>query len=73
LKISVKVKAGAKQERVQKLSPQEYNLWVKAPAKQGLANQAVIALLSGYLSTPKSCITILKGRSCARKIIEIML
>jgi len=71
MRIAVKVKPGAKQEKVEKISETEFCVWVRAQAKEGKANQAVIESLRKYFSIPKSRITILKGHSSKHKLIEI--
>lgn len=71
MKISVKVKPNSKVEKAEKVSENKFILWVKAPAKEGKANEAAIKLLSEYFGIPKSNISILKGRSSRNKIIDI--
>lgn len=71
MKISVKVKPNAKVEKAQKLGNDEFILWVKAPAKEGRANEAAIRLLSEYLSVPKTRISILKGHKSKNKLIGL--
>lgn len=50
----------------------EILLWVKAPAREGRANKAVVELLSRYLGVPKSRITVLKGHTARNKIIDVI-
>ena len=70
MKIAVHVKANARKEKVEKLGDAEFSVWVKAQAKEGRANLAVIEALSAYLSIPKSRITILRGHAAKHKLIE---
>ena len=72
MKISVKVKPNSKAEKIEKAGEGEFTLCVKAPAKEGRANQAVTKLLSEYFNIPKSKITILKGHISKNKIIELL-
>ncbi|PIP19324.1 MAG: hypothetical protein COX41_03460 [Candidatus Omnitrophica bacterium CG23_combo_of_CG06-09_8_20_14_all_41_10] len=72
MKIFVKVKPSSKVERVTKVSENEFILSVKAPAKEGRANEALVRLLSEYFDMPKSRITILKGLTSRDKIIELL-
>lgn len=69
--LSVSVKPRARQEKVDKLSEAEYVVWVRAPAHEGRANEAVIALLAKHLAVPKSSLRIVRGEKTRRKIIEI--
>ncbi|HEV8341366.1 MAG TPA: DUF167 domain-containing protein [Candidatus Binatia bacterium] len=71
MKIWVSVKPRAKREEVKKISEGEYIASVHAPASEGKANQALIELLAGYFSVPKSSVTIIRGESSRRKLIEI--
>jgi hypothetical protein len=71
VKIWVSVKPRAKREEVKKISEGEYIASVHAPASEGKANQALIELLAGYFSVPKSSVTIIRGESSRRKLIEI--
>jgi len=71
MKIWVTVKPQAKREAVNKLANGEYSVSVRAPAREGKANQAVIELLAGHFSVPKSSVKILRGQTARRKLIEI--
>ncbi|MCX5696418.1 MAG: DUF167 domain-containing protein [Candidatus Omnitrophica bacterium] len=72
MKISAKVKAGAREDKVDRIDQGNLRISVKAQAKEGKANQAVIRLLSCYFDIPKSRITILKGHTSKNKILEII-
>ncbi|MCM8790217.1 MAG: DUF167 domain-containing protein [Candidatus Omnitrophica bacterium] len=67
----MKVKPNSKAEVVEKISDNEFVVRVNAPAKEGRANEAVIAALSGYFGIPKSRIRIAKGHASRIKIIEL--
>lgn len=71
MKIFVKVKPNSKKERIEKVSEYEFVLWVKPPARENLANEAVIKALSGYFDTAKSNISIIRGFKAAVKTVEI--
>ncbi len=49
----------------------DFKVWVKEPAKEGKANQAVIKALAKYFSVPKSSVNIVSGAGGKQKIIEI--
>jgi len=72
MRISVKVKPNSKKEEIKKLTDNEFVLWVKEPAKENRANQAVIRLLSEYFNVPKSNISIIRGETSKNKIIQIL-
>lgn len=71
MKISVQVKAGSKNEKIEKIDRVNYKIWVKAPAKEGKANLAIIKILAKHLGTAKSGIVIVSGHKAKKKIIEI--
>ena len=59
-------------EKVEKINENEFILQVKAPPKEGRANQEVIELLSEYFHVSKSRIKIIKGHKSKNKIMEIL-
>lgn len=71
MKISVKVKARARQEKVEKVSQAQYKVWVKAAAEKGKANEAVIEAMAGHLDKPKSRFRIISGQTSSQKIVEV--
>ena len=73
MKISVKVKPNSKQESVEKVGENSFVLRIKAPAREGKANKAVIKLFSEYFGIPKRAVSILKGVQSRNKIIEILI
>lgn len=70
--IRVKVKPQSSQSRVEKVSGNEYRVWVHASPEKGKANRAVIELLSKYLNIPKSRLKIKKGETNRLKFLEIL-
>jgi uncharacterized protein YggU (UPF0235/DUF167 family) len=68
--IKVKVKPGAKEERVEKISDDEYCIDVKEPAEDSKANAKVIKLLSRELGASWRKIKI-KNPASREKIVEI--
>lgn len=71
MKISVKVKPGAREYKVEKVDGNNYNVWVKERPEKGKANEAVIRVLAGYFKVPKSNVVVVTGFSSKRKIVEI--
>jgi len=73
MKILVQVKAGAKVEKVEIVNKfHNYKVWVKAPAKEGKANEAVVKVLAKHFKVPKSSIEILSGFKYKKKVIQII-
>lgn len=46
-------------------------LWVRAPATEGKANQAAAELLAAHLGVPKSAVRLIGGATSRRKRFEI--
>jgi hypothetical protein len=66
MRISIIIKANAKQDKVE--LPK---VLVKAPAREGKANEAVIKLLAEHFKVRKSNVKIIRGLKSKNKIIEI--
>lgn len=71
MKIIVKAKPGAKQDKIEKIDESNYTVWVKAPAKDGKANKEIIKLLSEYFNTSSIYVEIVSGHMARTKIIKI--
>lgn len=85
MKILVKVRPSAKKELVERVGQPTlnfngekkeeidfYRIWVKEPAVDGRANEAVIQALSEYLKIPKSLIKLKSGQTSRQKVFEIL-
>lgn len=70
-RISVTVKPQAKNEEVRKIAEGEYIALLRAPAREGKANEAFIALLADHFSVPKSSVKIIRGQRSRKKLVEI--
>ena len=71
MKISVKVKPTAKEEKVEKIDANSFKVSVKEPPKEGRANRAVHRALAAYLRIPKSALSMVKGSRSRHKIFMI--
>ena len=69
--ISLTVKANARHGRVEKISESEFRVTVRAPARDGAANRAVIEALAEFFAIPKSSLTIVRGQSARKKLVAI--
>lgn len=72
MKIFVKVKPGAKEEKVVKVDETHYRVSVKEPPVNGRANVAVVNALAAFFKTPKSGVRIVSGFASKEKIIELV-
>lgn len=68
--VKVKVHAGEKKNRVVKKSPDSFEVWVKAPAEQGRANEAVRVLLAQTLGVQENQLSLVKGATSPSKIFS---
>jgi len=71
MKIFVKVKPKAKEEKVQKIDGINFKVWVRELPEKGKANRAVIKSLADYFKVSQSNIKIISGSASRLKIIEI--
>ncbi len=69
--IRVKVFPNSKKEEIIKKSEDSFLVRVKAKPLKGLANKAVIAVLSFYFKIPTSKIRLVKGFKERNKILHI--
>lgn len=66
----VNVKPGAKEEKIERISENEFNIWVEERAEGNKANVRVINVLAKVLGVNFKSITIKTPKS-RRKIIEV--
>jgi len=70
-RIVIKLKPNSKQEKTLQSGKNNYEAWVKEPAVESKANNALIKLLMKEFKIPKSDIHIVKGSKSRYKTIEI--
>jgi len=66
--LKVKVHAGEKKNQLLQKAPDTFEVWVKAPAQEGRANEAVRALLAAHLGIAENKISLVKGATSPSKI-----
>lgn len=66
--LKVKVHADEKQNKIVQKNADTYEIWVKAPAKDGRANQAVRMVLAQQLNVPENKLSLIKGATSPAKI-----
>ena len=72
MKIFVKVKPAAKEEKVEKIDDANFYVQVKEPPIEGRANMAVIKALADYFGVAQSDVRIISGFTSRLKTIEII-
>jgi uncharacterized protein len=73
MKINVKAKPSAREEKVEKVDEINYVVSVVEPPEKGKANEAIRNALAVYFKTGSSCVKIVSGYSSRNKIIEIII
>lgn len=71
MKIFVKVKPSAKEEKIVKVDDTHYRVAVKEPPVNGRANVAVVNSLAAFFKVPKSSVRIVSGFTSKEKVVEI--
>jgi len=71
MKIFVKAKAGAKEEKIEKLSGNIFYVAVREPPVKDKANKAIVKALAGYFQISPTQVEIITGRSSKQKLFEI--
>ena len=69
--LKVKVHAGEKKNALTQQAADKFEVWVKAPAEQGRANEAVRALLAAHLGLPENKLSLIKGATAPAKIFLV--
>lgn len=71
MKIFVRVKLRARENKVEKIDDTHFIVFVTEPPEKGRANKLLIRLLSDYFNLPVSQISITSGVHSKEKIIEL--
>jgi hypothetical protein len=71
MRISIKVSAKSKQNKVIKISADNFKVYVTAAPERGKANEKVIELLAEHFDISKSSVKIVRGETNNKKMIEI--
>ena len=69
--LKVKVHAGEKKNRLEQKGADSYEIWVKAPAEQGRANESVRALLAQHLGIAENKLSLINGATSPAKIFRL--
>jgi len=71
MKIFVKVKSRAREEKVEKINDINFKVSVRQLPERGKANLATVKALADYFNVSQSTIKIISGSTSKLKIIEI--
>ena len=68
----LKVHANDSRDRLEERGPDAFEAWVRAPAKQGKANAAALALLATRVGVEAKRLRIVKGAQAPSKIVTVL-
>lgn len=71
MKIIIKAKPSAKEDKIEKIDEANYTVHVKAPPIDGKANAAIVKLLAGHFDISPSLVEIISGHMARVKVVEI--
>jgi uncharacterized protein YggU (UPF0235/DUF167 family) len=71
--IKVHATANAKKERIEKQSPNVFNITVREPRERNLANRRIQELLARELGIKQSGVRLISGHRSASKIFDVAL
>lgn len=71
MKLQIQVKPNSRQESVQRQPDGSYKISLNAPPAEGRANERLVEVLAEHFKVPKSRISILKGASSRKKVVEV--
>jgi len=72
MKINVKAKPNAREEKVEKIDDNNFVVSVKEKPEKGKANDAIRNALAVYFKTASARVKIIGGYSSRNKIVEIL-
>ncbi len=71
MKLFIRIKPNARENRVQKLDPTHLVVFIKEPPQEGKANEALIKTLANYFNITKDAVRIISGHHSKLKIVYI--
>ena len=70
MKIKIKVHTSTSQEKIEKISDKEYEIWIKEKPVKGKANKEIIRMLKNYFDCLE--VKINSGFNSRDKVVEIL-
>jgi len=68
MKIKIKIHSNSSQEKIEKISENEFEVWIREKPIQGKANEELVRLLKKYFRKP---VKIVFGFNSKIKLIEV--
>lgn len=71
MRITVRAKPSAKEERVEEVGPQEFIVAVKEPPREGRANAAITRALAEHFGVPSFRVRLVSGFTSRQKAFDV--
>lgn len=71
MRITVRAKPNAREERVEEIGPREFTVSVKEPPREGRANVAIIRALAEHFGVTASHVRLVTGFASRQKIFDV--
>jgi len=71
MKLEIQVKPNSRRESVEKQPDGSYKVSLNAPPAEGRANERLIEVLAVFFKVPKSSVSILRGQTGRKKLVEV--
>lgn len=72
MKIFIKAKPSAKEEKIEKIDEINFIVEVKEPPQKGKANKAIAKVLALYFNVVPSRVNLISGFSSRQKVFEVL-
>ena len=72
MKIFVKAKPNANDQKVEKISEAHFEVAIKEPPIKGMANEAIAKALAEHFGVARSRVRLISGFSSKQKVFEII-
>ncbi|MBI2035988.1 MAG: DUF167 domain-containing protein [Candidatus Liptonbacteria bacterium] len=72
MRIFIKLKPSARENRVRRINKNNFAISVKEPPVGGRANEALTKLLALYFDVPKTSVKLISGLASRKKVVEIV-
>jgi len=72
MRVYVKVIPKSSKNKIEKISDEEYKVWLTALPIEGKANKSLIEKLADYFNVSKSNVEIVGGKTSKIKIVDIL-
>ena len=72
MRYDVRVRTNARKNEIRKTGENSFEISVTVPPEDGKANEKVIGLIAEFLGTQKRAVTIVRGLTSKRKVVEVL-